>query len=104
MRHKLAETLVSVEAAGEALAVAREEPGPLSIDLARVLAGRAARDAARHGQQILAGIGFTRDHDFHRYLFSSFDTDGLYGTTEGLTKELGRQLLQSRAVPRIIDL
>ena len=104
VRHKLAETLVAVEAAGEALAAAREDPGRLSSDLARILAGRAARDAAKHGQQVLAGIGFTRDHDFHRYLFSSLETDGLYGTTEGLTKILGRQLLNSRTVPRLVEL
>lgn len=104
VRHKLAETLVSVEVAGEALAAAVEDPGPLTIDLARVLAGRAARDAAKHVQQVLAGIGFTRDHSFHTYLFSSLEVDGLYGTTERLTANVGRELLQSREVPRLVEL
>lgn len=104
VRHKLAETHVAVEAAGEALAAADENPTPLTVDLARVLAGRAAIDASRNCQQVLAGIGFTRDHDFHRYLFAAIELDGLYGTTALLTKALGRRLIAERTVPRTVDL
>ena len=57
-----------------------------------------------HCQQVLAGIGFTRDHDFHRYLFAAIELDGLYGTTAALTKQLGRDLIAGRTVPRTIDL
>lgn len=103
VRHKLAETHVAVEAAGDALAVA-DAGGPLAVDLGRVLAGRAAIEAGRHCQQVLAGIGFTRDHDFHRFLFAALEIDGLYGTTSRLTQDLGRQLLTDRDVPRTVDL
>ena len=99
VRHKLAETLVAVESAADALGAAEDAGSALAVDLARVLAGQAALDAARHGQQVLAGIGFTREHDFHRYLFAAIELDGLYGTTEGLTRELGRSLLTTREVP-----
>ena len=34
----------------------------------RPRAGRGARVAAKHCQQVLAGIGFTTEHDLHRYL------------------------------------
>ncbi|MDG2029089.1 MAG: acyl-CoA dehydrogenase family protein [Acidimicrobiales bacterium] len=106
VRHKLAETHVAVEAAGDALAANDEddEADGLVVDLARVLSGRAAQEAGRHCQQVLAGIGFTRDHRFHRYLFAAIDLDGLYGTTAGLTKTLGQQLIADRTVPRVIDL
>ena len=36
--------------------------------LAKSLAGRAARIAATQCQQVLAGIGFTAEHPFHRFL------------------------------------
>lgn len=104
VRHKLAETHVAIESAAEALVAADDDPSPLTVDLARVLAGRAAREAARHCQQVLAGIGFTRDHDFHRHLFTALELDGLYGTTVALTTALGRRLLAERAVPRVVDL
>ncbi|MDH4148193.1 MAG: acyl-CoA dehydrogenase family protein [Acidimicrobiia bacterium] len=104
VRHRLAETLVAVEAAAAALAVADDEPSPLTADLARIVAGRAALAAARHGQQVLAGIGFTRDHDFHGYLFASLELDGLYGTTPSLVRDVGRALLRHRDIPRVIDL
>lgn len=102
VRHKLAETHVAIEAAGEALAVAGDDP--LAVDLARILAGRAARDASRHCQQVLAGIGFTRDHVFHRHLFAAIELDGLYGTTAALTRSLGDRLLTERTVPPIVEL
>ena len=89
---------------GHSLAAADEDPSALTVNLARVLAGRAAIDAGRHCQQVLAGIGFTRDHDFHRYLFAAIELDGLYGTTAALTKQLGRDLIAGRTVPRTIDL
>ena len=104
VRHKLAETHVAVEGAAGALAAADEDPSALTVSLARVLAGRAAIDAGRHCQQVLAGIGFTRDHYFHRYLFAAIELDGLYGTTAALTKQLGRDLIAGRTVPRTIDL
>ncbi len=103
VRHKLAETHVAVEAAGDALG-AMQLNDARSVDLTRVVAGRAAIDAGRHCQQVLAGIGFTRDHDFHRYLFTAIEIDGLYGTTAALTTELGRRLVADGAVPRVINL
>lgn len=105
VRHKLAEVHVAVEAAGDALLAADEAADDvLTVDLARVLAGRAALSAGKHCQQVLAGIGFTRDHDFHRYLFAAIELDGLYGSTAAITKQLGRDLITQRAVPRVIDL
>ncbi|MEZ5245031.1 MAG: acyl-CoA dehydrogenase family protein [Acidimicrobiales bacterium] len=104
VRHRLAETHVATEAAAGALGAADEEPTTLMVDLARVLAGRAAIDAGRHCQQVLAGIGFTRDHAFHRFLFATIELDGLYGTTAGLTRQLGRGLLVDRRVRRAVEL
>ena len=104
VRHRLAETHVAIEGATAALDAAVEDPAAITVDLARVLAGRAAIEASRHCQQVLAGIGFTRDHDFHRYLFAAIELDGLYGTTASLTRRLGRDLIATGVVPRTVEL
>ena len=104
VRHRLAEALIAVEAADAALEAAHAEPSPIATTLAKVLAGRAAATAAAHGQQVLAGIGFTRDHEFHRYLFRTTALDGLFCSTSALTHELGALVLRGRTVPRVIDL
>lgn len=104
VRHRLAETHVAIEGATAALDAAVEDPSAITVDLARVLAGRAALEAGRQCQQVLAGIGFTREHDFHRHLFAAIELDGLYGTTASLTRQLGRDLIATRAVPRTVEL
>ncbi len=104
VRHKLAEVLVAVEAAEAALEAAHHTPSPMTAALAKVLAGRAAATAGVHCQQVLAGIGFTREHEFHRHLLRTIAIDGLFGSTHTLTRDLGAGLLADRTVPRVIDL
>lgn len=99
VRHRLAETLVAVEAGRAALDGAWEEGSPASAALAKAVAGRGARTAARHCQQVLAGIGFTTEHPFHRYLWRALVLDQLFGSTKSLTAQLGRDLLAGRPVP-----
>src|SRR5205807_417477 len=62
-------------------------------------AGRSARTVARHCQQVLAGIGFTAEHPFHRYLRRTLVLDGLLGDSRSLTKQLGDDLLRTRELP-----
>jgi len=104
VRHRLAETLVAIEACDASLVAAADEPGPMTAALAKALAGRAARTAATHCQQVLAGIGFTTDHPFHRFLKRTMALDGLLGSTDALTFDLGRELLATRRVPTLIEL
>ena len=59
---------------------------------------------ATNCQQVLAGIGFTTDHPFHRYLKRTMVLDGLFGTADEIAVDLGRQLLATRRVPTLIDL
>ena len=54
---------------------------------------------------MLAGIGFTTEHPFHRYLRRVLVLDGLLGDARSLTRELGEQLLCRRAeLPPILAL
>jgi hypothetical protein len=53
---------------------------------------------------VLAGIGFTTDHAFHRFLKRTMVLDGLLGTADEIALDLGRQLLAARRVPTLIEL
>src|SRR3546814_13369391 len=68
IRHKLADTLVAIETADGVLAASWPDRSPVTAALAKSLAGRGARLTAQHSQQVLAGIGFTTEHDLHRHV------------------------------------
>lgn len=104
VRHRLAETLVAIEALDAALLAASDVPGPRTAQLAKAIAGRTARTVAAHCQQVLAGIGFTTDHPLHRYLKRTILLDGIFGTGDDLAVEIGRTLVADRAVPTLIEL
>ncbi|MGD0392358.1 MAG: acyl-CoA dehydrogenase family protein [Acidimicrobiales bacterium] len=101
VRHRLADTLVAIEAADAALGAAWEERSPEAAAMAKALAGHGARTAARHCQQVLAGIGFTTEHDLHRYVRRVFVLDQLLGAGRTLTRNLGDELLATRRLPAL---
>ena len=104
VRHRLAESLVAIEATAAALDAAWEFESPMTAALAKAIAGRSARTVGRHCQQILAGIGFTTEHPFHRYLRRTLVLDGLLGDARSLTTEVGDGLLTARRLPLLLPL
>jgi alkylation response protein AidB-like acyl-CoA dehydrogenase len=104
VRHRLADALVAVEALEAAATAAGDEPGPSTAALAKAIAGRTARTVAVQCQQVLAGIGFTTDHPFHRFLKRTMMLEGIFGSTDALVVDIGRQLLTTRTVPTLIEL
>ena len=104
VRHRLAEALVAIEAAAAMLDAAWPDHEPRTAAMAKATAGRAARVTARHGQQVLAGIGFTTEHAFHRYLRRILVLEQLLGGTQSLTRELGREILARRQLPALLPL
>ena len=104
VRHRLAEAYVALEAGDAAVAAAWDTPDPMTAMLAKSLAGRGARIAATHSQQVLAGIGFTEEHPLHRYVKRTLLLDGLLGSSTRLPRELGVTLLATRQLPRLLDL
>ena len=104
VRHRLAETLVVIEAADAVATAARVAPSPTLAGAAKALAGRGARTAARHCQQVLAGVGFTAEHPFHRYYRRILLLDQLFGSEHALTADFGDQLLRSRRLPTLLPL
>lgn len=104
VRHRLADALVAIEAADAALDAAWEVGSPLGAALAKATAGRGARAAARHCQQVLAGIGFTAEHPLHRYVRRALVLDHVLGDTRSLTRQLGDDLLATRQLPPTVPL
>jgi hypothetical protein len=104
VRHRLAEALVAIETAAALLDAAWLDPSSVTVAMAKATAGRSARTVAKHAQQVLAGIGFTTEHDLHRYVRRILVLDQLFGSTGVLTKQLGTDLLTTRQLPRLLPL
>jgi hypothetical protein len=104
VRHRLADALVAVASLEAALTAAREDPSADTAALAKAIAGRTADTVARHCQQVLAGIGFTTEHPFHRFLKRTLALEGLFGSADEIVLDVGRRLLAQRRVPTLIDL
>jgi hypothetical protein len=104
VRHRLAESLVHIEGAAAVTDVCGHDPDPLLAALAKSLAGAAARTTSAHAQQVLAGIGFTTDHPFQRWLKRVLTLDVLFGSARSLPAEIGAELLTRRDAPRLVEL
>jgi hypothetical protein len=104
VRHRLADTLVAIETAAAVLDAAWQDHSPQTAAMAKAVAGRGARVAARHCQQVLAGIGFTAEHGFHHYVKRVLVLDQLLGSSRHLTRALGDDLLAHRQLPALLPL
>ncbi|WP_157116566.1 acyl-CoA dehydrogenase family protein [Nocardia flavorosea] len=118
VRHRLAETLVAIEGAEATLVVGPSDAhhpahpetavpqhyDSLAAALAKAAAGRAALVTARHCQQVLGGIGFTAEHEFHRHYRRVLVLDGLLGSSRDLTREAGATLREFGYAPRLAQL
>lgn len=104
VRHRLAEAYVAIEGADAAVDAAWDDGSALLSAVAKAVAGRAALDAGRHAQQVLAGIGFTTEHPLHRFVRRTFVLDRLLGDSASLTRRIGADLLASRHLPPILPL
>lgn len=104
VRHRLAEALVAIEGLEATLDAAWDDGTWLTAALAKAAAGRTARTVGAHGQQVLAGIGFTTDHPFHLYLKRTMVLEGLLGSTDAIVLDVGRHLVATRTAPTLIEL
>lgn len=104
VRHRLAESLVAIEGAEAVVHAAWEDLTPSLAKSAKAAAGLAARTTARHCQQVLAGIGFTYEHPFHRYLRRVLVLAELFGGADALTCGLGSDLLRSGSLAACLPL
>jgi hypothetical protein len=113
VRHRLAETRVAIEAARAAAGAAGpahgcspadRTDGQLASTLAKMIAGRSAMKVAANCQQVLAGIGFTSEHPFQRFMKRAMVLERMLGDTGSLAQAIGRQLVRHGVAPRVVDL
>ena len=101
VRHRLAETLITIEGAEATLTLPGVDNPDLTALLAKAAAGRAALVAARHCQRVLGGIDFSAEHDLHRHVARVLVLDGLLGSSKELTRKAGAGLRARGSVPRL---
>ncbi|HEX3707881.1 MAG TPA: acyl-CoA dehydrogenase family protein [Mycobacteriales bacterium] len=104
VRHKLAESLVAIEGADAALDAGWANPSPFAAMIAKSIAGSAAKTVAKHAQQVLAGMGFTSEHPFPGYLKRTMVLDQLLGSSASLRAEIGRSVVESGEIPKLLPL
>lgn len=100
VKHALADVRLWQECAELAAEAAWEDHSPESAQLAKVMAGRFVRTAAANCQQVLGGMGFTWEHDFHRYMRRALLLEPLLGSAAHLRTVLGAQV-RARRMPRL---
>lgn len=105
VKHRLADTYAAVCGADAAAIAAGGAVTRDRAALAKALAGRAASIAARNCLQVFGGIGFTTEHEFHRYFRRNLVLDRLLGTTRALETEIGAAVRHgARRGDRVVDL
>jgi hypothetical protein len=103
VKHQLADVRVWLECAQLAADAAWEDDRPESAELAKILAGRLFRTAAANCQQVLGGMGFTWEHEFHRYLRRGLVLEPLLGSAAQLRAVLGARV-RATGVPQLAQL
>jgi hypothetical protein len=104
VRHRLADSLLAIEAAQACADAAWDEPGTMGATVAKAVAGTTARTVGKHAQQVLGGMGYTTDHPLHQYVRRVLVLDQLLGAGSVLTREIGAELLRTRDVPEMLPL
>ena len=104
VRHKLADVRVWGEVAELAFAAAWEDADPVACALAKSAAVRYSATAREHVQQLLGGMGFSWEHDFHRYLRRALVLESLLGGAATLRCEIGSSIVSSGRLPDLAAL
>jgi alkylation response protein AidB-like acyl-CoA dehydrogenase len=105
VRHKLAEAHVATTAAEcSAITAWEADDQVLAAATAKLITGRAVSVAAAHTQQLLAGIGFTAEHPYHRFMKRTLVLERMLGSAHELAPEVGRRLIERAEAPRLVEL
>jgi hypothetical protein len=100
VKHRLADVYVGVRAAAVVTDESWESEPELMTRAAKCLAARAFALASENCLQVLGAIGFTLEHDLHRFIRRGKVLDRLYGSERELRLELGTTLRERRRMPR----
>jgi hypothetical protein len=100
VKHRLADVYVAVRAATVVADESWESETELMTLAAKSLAARACAVASENCLQVLGAIGFTLEHDLHRFIRRGKVLDRLYGSQRELRIELGHALRARDRMPR----
>jgi alkylation response protein AidB-like acyl-CoA dehydrogenase len=100
VKHRLADVLVALRAAEVVADESWDSEPTFMATAAKCLAGRGYHVAAENCLQVMGAIGFTWEHDLHRFIRRGMVLDALLGTWRDLRVELGRALIAAGRVPR----
>ena len=105
VRHKLVEAHVATTAADcTTSSVWESDDLPLAAATAKVVTGKAVGVTATHTQQLLAGIGFTAEHPYHRFMKRAIVLERMLGSGVELASMVGRRLIEQGTMPRLVQL
>lgn len=99
VRHRLAEVHVALESAALALELAEQDHEPDDAALSKCLAGHAHVLASEVCLQVHGAIGFTAEHDLHRYSRRGALLNLLLGSADEVDHAIGAQLLADGHAP-----
>jgi Acyl-CoA dehydrogenase, C-terminal domain len=93
VRHRLADGYVAIAAARALLAASfGDVAGPPAAAAAKARAGRAHQTVSTAAVQVCGAMGATLEHPLHQYVNRGTVLDGLLGSSDELTAELGSVL------------
>lgn len=101
LQHRIASAYSLVVGAGRVVDEAAATDDAWTALVAKALAGQAAETACTQAQQCYGAIGFTWEHEFHRYLRRTYVLDSLLGGWRALEHEIGLTLQRTGHVPQI---
>lgn len=101
LQHRLASAHAMTVGAGHLVTEAGLDGAAWTAMVAKCMAGQTAEHACTQAQQCYGAIGFTWEHEFHRYLRRTYALDRTFGDWRTLEHEIGRRLQETGAVPRI---
>ncbi len=96
IRHRLADSVVALSAAEASIVAAAVSPTQERAAVAKALSGRAAAVAAKNCLQVFGGIGFTMDHEFHRFFRRNLVLDRLLGDHRSIERWIGESIRTQR--------
>jgi alkylation response protein AidB-like acyl-CoA dehydrogenase len=100
VKHRLADVYVARQAAASVVEESWVSDPPCTTLAAKALAAHAGAQASEHCLQVFGAIGFTLEHDLHRYVRRVRVLDRLYGSEPELRRALGTLLRERGRVSR----
>jgi hypothetical protein len=105
VRHRAADSLVACESATAMVSeVWRCDNFELAAAVAKLVTSNSAKVVIANTQQILAGIGFTAEHEFHRYMKRTVVLDRLFDNSTDLAGSIGGELVRLGRASRLFEL